>query len=361
MFGGRVIKNIFGIIDMTFKGFIKKTLLLFLALFMFFSSACSSEESENKSQGKKLSTEGQDDRVPELLEEIEKSIEKIIKTLDGPSIGIDEDERTDSEANQAKPKVTQDTNQIEEKGGSEDKEQDENSESKQGNNENATKKQDQKSDENQDQQAGQDKQQEKQQEPEEQQGQQQEQQGQTSEEDPWQQITPIINGLHYKWNSFLPMAMKKSANMHLIDGFSNALNNLTNIIIDKNKTNTLMASSSLYSYIPQFYSLYRSEISPELKKIRYSTRNSMLNAMAGNWEQAEYDLNTLQSSWSVFKNTLPEDMQESSSMLEFSIFEFEKVLLKKNQPLIDIKARVTMSNIETLEKLLKTHTGGERP
>jgi len=150
--------------------------------------------------------------------------------------------------------------------------------------------------------------------------------------------------------------------MLLIDGFSSTLNNLTNIIIDKNKTNTLMASSSLYSYIPQFYSLYRSEISPELKKIRYCTRNSMLNAMmTGNWEQAEYDLKTLQSIWSVFKNTLPEDMQESSSMLEFSIFEFEKVLLEKNQPLTDIKGRVTMSNIETLEKLLKTNTGSGKP
>jgi len=50
----------------------------------------------------------------------------------------------------------------------------------------------------------------------------------------------------------LPLAAKKNAGRNLIDGFSTALNSLTDTVISKNKTNTLLAASYLYAYIPDF-------------------------------------------------------------------------------------------------------------
>jgi len=94
---------------------------------------------------------------------------------------------------------------------------------------------------------------------------------------------------------------KKNAGRNLIDGFSTALNSLTDTVISKNKTNTLLAASYLYAYIPDFYSLYRAETSPEIKRVRYYTRNAMLNAMTANWEQADSDMSNLKNVWNLYK------------------------------------------------------------
>ncbi|HHW48051.1 MAG TPA: hypothetical protein GXX14_05465, partial [Clostridiaceae bacterium] len=194
---------------------------------------------------------------------------------------------------------------------------------------------------------------------------QQGQQGQETQKpaakDPWQKITPIINTLHYKWNSFMPAAVKLGADKTLIDNFSNALNSLTNTIIEKNKTNVLLAASYLYAYIPDFYALYRTPTSPEIKRIRYYTRNAMLNAMTANWEQADSDINNLKESWALYKNTIPKDLQEEASKLDFSIYELGNVIAEKNQPLVDIKGRVAMSNIESLEKAMEENQQGGMP
>jgi hypothetical protein len=350
MFGGRNIKN-FVITNMSYKCTFKIYMLTFLIIAMLFSTGCSSKQEKEEPQGKQQSASEEEDKVPELLEELENSIEKIIKNLDGPSVEVKEDEE-----GQAKGQGSQQGLQENKQQGTEQKQGDkQQGDSQQGNQESgqSSNGQQEVGQQSQEQQAQGQQGQNQQSQGQQTQGQQQTGAGQAAPGDPWKQITPVINDLHYKWNSFLPMAVKKGAGMPLIDGFSNALNSLTDTIIGKNKTNTLMAASYLYAYIPQLYSLYKTEVSPEIKRIRYCTRNSMLNAMTGNWEQAGYDLNSLKSSWTLFKNTLPAEMQENSSMLELSIYEFEKVVQKKNQSLTDIKGRVAMSNIETLEKALE--------
>jgi len=167
----------------------------------------------------------------------------------------------------------------------------------------------------------------------------------------------MINELHYRWNSYMPMAVKKGANQKLVDDFSSALNSLTNTIISKNRTNTLMAASNIYSYIPDLYSLYKLPVSPEIKRIRYYTRNAMLNAMINDWEQADLDIDKLKSLWALYKNAIPKEQQDDASRLDFSVYELEKVIISRDPPLCDIKGRVAMSNIIALEKAMEK-TGG---
>lgn len=150
----------------------------------------------------------------------------------------------------------------------------------------------------------------------------------------------------------MPMAAKMGAGKNSIENFSSALNSLTSTSISKNRTNTLMASSYLYAYIPDFYALYKTQTSPEVKKLRHYTRNAMLNVMTGNWTQADTDMNNLKATWSLYKNALGKDQQEISGKLDFSVQELEKVIKEKNQPLSDIKGRVALANVEALEKSL---------
>jgi len=300
-----------------------KRIIAFIIIVLVILHASGCGQGSNKQSGpqqQQLQTEQESDKVPDQLKEIEENIEKIIKEMDGPSVGTEDKEKKQPEEG------TEQQNEGQE--GQKGQEQQDKQDS-------------QKQDEGGSQQ-DQQKQSQAQQKP-----------AQQPQKDPWEKITPIINTMHYKWNDYMPLAVKMGANRKLIDDFSNALNSLTSTIIGKNKTNTLMAASYLYAYIPDFYSLYKTGTSPEIKRIRYYTRNAMLNAMTANWTQADSDMNSLKSSWSLFKNTLSKEQQESGNKLDFSIYELEKVIKERDQPLTDIKGRVAMANIEALEKAME--------
>lgn len=316
----------------------------FLALVMTFSilfCGCSRnsqnpQHSQNSQpQGQQLETQEEGDKVPEQLIKIESSIEKIIAALDGPAVETEEESDKSGTQNEKKDKNI-------------DESLDQSKDSENSNNK-------QKKDEEKQQEGNESKEQGKEQNKGEQDKpeelpKKEDQSLAQKQVDPWQKIDPIINSLHYQWNSYKPMAVKMNAGKDLTEGFSTALNSLTNTIIGKNKTNTLMAASYLYSYIPDFFMLYKTSSSPEIKRIRHYTRNAMLNGITGNWTQAESDLANLKSNWSLYRNILAREQKESSDKLEYSIAELEKVIKEKNQPLTDIKGRVALANIQALEK-----------
>ncbi|HHV99889.1 MAG TPA: hypothetical protein GXX36_10035 [Clostridiaceae bacterium] len=308
------------------KNYIKK-FIVFIGVIGIITLAfcgCGKKSKEPKAEQQSHEKEQKSEEIPKELTELEENIEKIIKSLEGPSVSTKEDEeKSGSESSQGQGKESEEDQSS--KGGESQGEQKSQGEQ-------------QKNQEGQQNQSSQQKPQQK---------------------DPWKEITPVINDMHFKWNGYMPEAAKKGANKELIDNFSSALNNLTNTVTNKNKTDTLMAASNLYGYIPDFYSLYKTSTSPEIKRIRHYSRNAILNSMTGNWEQAGKDINKLKDSWSLFKNTVPNDNEEDSSKLDFSIYELEKVIKEKNQSLTDIKGRVTLSNIQSLEKALEEGKGGQ--
>lgn len=295
--------------------------LLSILLITTFLTGCGQSAQKKAPKQQSAQSEQESGKVPEQLKTIESSVEQIISTLNGPSAAVKE-EKSGSGTGQGSSSGH---------GGQSNKGQD----SQQG---------------QKGQQSGQSSQQG------EQSGQQGEQSGQQKQQsqqtDPWEKLTPIINDMHFKWNSYMPLIVKMGANKTLIDNFGNSLNSLTNSIISKNKTNTLLAASSLYGYIPDFYALSKSKTSPELKRIRHFTRNSIISSMTANWAQADSDIDNLKASWSLYKNALPKEQHENSKKLDFSVYELERVIKEKNQPLSDIKGRIALSNILSMEKAM---------
>ncbi|HOM02378.1 MAG TPA: hypothetical protein PLH43_06085 [Acetivibrio sp.] len=312
---------------------------------------CGCNNNENKQnkenpevKQQQLGSKSEGDEIPEQLESLEENIEKIFLALDGPAIELKKGKQEVQNQDKEKKDIGNDKDTQNEKKSSKSKENNEEGEKKESKDEES-------SNEN-----NQEKESQKGSNTEEGTNQKKQQSStgiEEEKEDPWKEIDKIINTLHYQWNSYTPQAANKNAGMDLIDGFSTALNSLTDTVIGKNKTNTLLAASYLYSYIPDFYSLYRTETSPEIKRVRYYTRNAMLNAMTANWEQADSDIKNLKTIWNMYKNIVPEEQKELSSKLDYSIQEFEKVLSGKNQPLCDIKGRVVISNIQALEESMQ--------
>lgn len=316
---------------------LSKIVLIAVAVNLLMFCGCSKNKKNEEQQAKQMKTTEKSDKVPEDLENLESGIEKIFESLDAPSVSL-KDEKSQSQSHDNNQKNNQTPNPQEtSQGGKQEGGQ-------QGDQQNQEKgqKQDQGSEGSQQQKT-----------PQPTNNMQSNQNTTNPSKDTWQEISSTINKLHYQWNGYLPSATKKNANRQLIDNFDNALNALTSTIQTKDKNKTLLAANNLYSYVPDFYMLYKTESSPEIKRIRYYARNIVLNSNILNFEQADKDIISIKATWAIYKNTIAQENQDLSSKLDYSIYELEKVVAEKNQPLIDIKGRITISNTKSLEKAAK--------
>lgn len=167
--------------------------------------------------------------------------------------------------------------------------------------------------------------------------------------EPWNKINASLNDLHKEWNDFMPFAVRLGAQDELMNNFSNSLNELTKQAVSKDIPKTLLTANSVYNYLSEFYSLYRTQKPHAVMKMSYYARNAILNGnLLSNWSDADLDIENLKSTWTMVKNSLIGEEQGLSSKIEFSVRELEKVVNDKNQVLTDIKGRLLLANIRSL-------------
>ncbi|HEX2944654.1 MAG TPA: hypothetical protein VHT96_01710 [Clostridia bacterium] len=166
----------------------------------------------------------------------------------------------------------------------------------------------------------------------------------------WAEVDKLVNALHFQWNDFMPEVAKKGADMKFIDSFDTALNNLTTTTASKDKDKVMTSANELYKNIPDLYSIYRTKMSPEVKRLIYYSRNIILESAKDNWEQVKKDNESIEKSWSLFKNTLDKEQQHIADKLNFSIYELKKVTGDKNKQLSGLKGKIVLNNIKELEQ-----------
>ena len=291
------------------------------------------------------------EKESEKLKNIEARLETLFETLGGPSVIMEESQSKESgesgqkqQSSQQQSTQQQGTQQQSTQQGSQQQGTQQQSTQEQGSQQQGTQQQ---STQQGSQQQG------TQQKGGQQQGTQQkgtQQKGGQQQNSKWSEIDMLINNLHYQWNDFMPEVAKKGADMKLVDDFDNALNSLTSIVAEKDSKKILGAANALYSHIPDLYSLYRTKMSPEAKRMVYYARNIILESAKDNWEQVKKDDKAMEKSWSLFRNSLEKEQQAIGDKLNFSIYELNKVALDKNKQLSDIKGRIVLSNIKELQK-----------
>lgn len=324
-------------------------LLVPIIIIATFLCACGNKEEDpsTKRQSNESGKEADESsEIPKELYDLEDNIEKIIKILGGPSVEQQEDtspEQKPQDNNSSSNETTKD-----DKG----EESDTKKESTKNESENKTNKEEEsKSKDKSD--SGGDK------------GDSENQSDDTkskdtSKKDSWSEISPIINGMHFTWNSYAPEASKKGASHEIINAFSSSLNGLTNSIVSKNVNFTLVSANNCYGDITKLFSIYKKQNISEVKKLKYHTRNVVLSSVSGDWNQANNNINDLKTIWSFVENSLGEENKKLASTLNFSIMELEKVVKEENQPLSNIKASITLFNIEEIDKKLKDSSKQEK-
>lgn len=295
-----------------------KIIIIFAIMLTAFTGCSGNSANSQQSRHEQISFEKNIKEAPKDLEKIEESIEKIFLALEGPASNVEKDKDTKDLKDKEDKKEEKSENN-----------QDNGKEEKKGEGEEEKNNQDKDEDENE---------------------KRKKEESKNNQQNDWKNADSIINDLHYQWNNFTSSAMEINAPRELIDNFSVSLNNLTNMILKRDRLNSLMAANNLYSYIPDLYLLFDTPYSPEIKRLRHYTRSVMLNALTENWEDSEKDLKNLKASWAFYKTSIQKDRPERTNKLDHSIHELEMVVNEKNKSLSGIKGRVTLNNIDVLEK-----------
>lgn len=322
----------------------RKICFILSTIFIFSLFGCNKS---NKSDTQKLSAQSSPnaEKAPDQLKDIEKGIEKIFKALDGPvGINLEEDKGSKGQGKEnqgatgaqkgsspkpspkSSPKSSPDSKQSQDsksssegsEGGSSGKsdsnKSDTSDKSKEGNEDTSTQNQ------------------------------------QPTKTDPWQEVSKAIQELHTYWDEYAPKSMKDGASKDMTDGFGNALNELTMIAMKKDGTSTMIATNQLYGNLTDFYYLYKTQVSPEVKKVKFYARDCIISAMKLNWFQTDTDIKNLKASFNVFKRSLDDKMKDKGTKIENSIYELEKVEKERNKELTDIKGRLVLKGTMNLEK-----------
>ena len=347
-------------------------ILLIIITTVILSTGCNGNKSKDQgpsaerqsAKTEKQSGEGKDSEtsgeIPMELEKLEKDIEEIMKILNGPVAaseeekdkGSEQQDKGKSESKQDDSGKGKEENQDKESEQEDRKKQEDDQEKggEQGNEQENKEQKDQKQGQ------GEEKDQQKHEGQQENKGQQEQgkenEAQQPDEKNPWQDITPVIDKLHFTWNSYEPKAAKIEDSQDKLSAFSDALNELTNSIQSKNKTSTLVNANKCYGEIAKLYSIYKKPNVSEVKKLKYYTRNVILSSMENDRTSVDENMEQIKAIWDVLKSNLSEDNKEASDTLDFSIKELEKVIKEEKQNLVDLKGRIVLTNIEDIDKKL---------
>lgn len=304
----------------------KKTKLecCLVVIMVILLTACGQSGQKPEAQQQSGKEKQEYDKAPDKLKSIESNVEMVFKALEGPAVIIDEksnkssSQSSQSQQSQSQPQQSQSQSQQQSSQSGSDSQS---SKQSRGTQQNQSKSQNTKQ--------------------------------KYPVPDPFKEIESIINNLHYQWNDYMPDVVKKSTDRKIPENFSMALNILTETAKSKDKSKTLDAANNLYASITDLYSLYRTKMSPEIKRMRYLIRSAILASTADDWLKADKNIKDLKPSWTMFKNTLDKEESDDSDKLDLSIYELEKVVAQKNLALADIKGRIALSNIAAIEKSYK--------
>lgn len=281
----------------------------FLIAFCMMLSGCPGKEKENGSQNVLQDSQ----KGLSLLNEIEKTNERIIQILGGPA-NLEEKEEEKSQQGQ--------TSQQNQPSGQAQQEQQPSGETQQ------------------------------EQQPSGQTQQEQQPQEQKISAEKWALIDQYIVQMHTLLNDYMPLAIKQGAGSELTVNANNALNSLTDKAEIKSRTDVLFASNLLHKYLCEFYALQQEKTAP-LKQLLFDSRGVVLAGMVADWKTSYEFLSRLKNDWQAQKPSYDETQKELVSKLDLSINALQKVAEQGNKKLVEIKGRIVVKNIADLEKSIK--------
>jgi len=165
----------------------------------------------------------------------------------------------------------------------------------------------------------------------------------------WNQIEKSIESIHSAWNSFEPDAIVEGVSPEDISGFEDQLNTLTEHIMSRVEEETLTSANELYSYFPEFLNLYKHKQPPEIKKMRFLTRQILLYGQQDNWPEAKALIVDIRKAWQTAKARMQKKDEALNKKIDAAIQDFAYVVDNEKISLAQLKGQILLKNLDQIK------------
>jgi hypothetical protein len=173
-------------------------------------------------------------------------------------------------------------------------------------------------------------------------------------EEAWDKIKMTLVELYNQWNTVEPLLVEENVPPEAINGFEEALDNLTMASTNKDYFGTLTAANQVTKYLAQFMDPYGDNASSQATELKYYLRSLVLNAAIEDYVSAWENFNQLKIRERPIVNDLEEqDARETAEEYKSSLNNLERALEKEDIDLIKINAAVVMDNIMQINEDLE--------
>ncbi|AEF17684.1 MULTISPECIES: hypothetical protein [Thermoanaerobacterium] len=180
------------------------------------------------------------------------------------------------------------------------------------------------------------------------------QQKQSPEEKSWSTIDKTVKDIHTNWNVLSPIATKAGASTDLLNNVSTAINILTTKSSSKSLDDTMIAANNVYKFVPEIENYFKTTSPPDIKKLRFYSRDIEFNSSLGKWDIALKDIDEIKAIWKNIRIKLPKDAKNASDKFDAGLSELEKAVQSKDGTITKIKTSVLETDIKSLEKASKS-------
>lgn len=133
------------------------------------------------------------------------------------------------------------------------------------------------------------------------------------------------------------------------------------IIKDSQEDLTIInASIEITKYMPKFMQLFKSNVPPDLFKLKYYIRHLDVASKMIKWDVAAMDMENISQTWDSVLPTAIQIDPDMKVQLDQSIKELKDVVASKNSNLTGIKTKVIMDDLEGLVKSIKQKAEEEK-
>lgn len=169
----------------------------------------------------------------------------------------------------------------------------------------------------------------------------------------FESIKKDVTTLHSTWNSYEPKAVSDLATQTTLKEFEDTLSSLTKSIEAKDDYLGLMDVTQLSKYLPDFYTLYKTDTPPDLDRIKFAIKKIQLITEKKNYEMAKSTLKYLDSIWVTLKPKLKKDNMDAMNKFEFALSDIKSAIDAQDDTLVKAKSEVMLTIISDIEKQSK--------
>lgn len=165
----------------------------------------------------------------------------------------------------------------------------------------------------------------------------------------WTEFEKTVETLHDHWNSFEPKARAERAGTETIRAFESQLNALTEQSLARNENQAYLAANRLYGYLPEFFNLYKHQQPPEIKSLKYLTRQILIHGREKDWAESDEILADMKKTWQTAKARMDKPDQTLNQKIDAALGDFADVVRQQNLPLSRIKGDLLIRNLEEIK------------